>query len=943
MGAVIKGRDDELGRDLAVKVLLERYRDRPELIRRFIEEAQIAGQLQHPGIVPVYELGAFADNRPYFAMKLVRGQTLAELLAARVAPSQELPRFLAIFETICQTMAYAHARGVIHRDLKPANIMVGSFGEVQVMDWGLAKVLPRHGEGSESSQGSEADEDVIRTARSGSDVGESHAGSILGTPAYMAPEQARGEVKVVNERADVFGLGSILCEILTGHPAFSGRSGADSLRKAAEADLAEAFDRLDACQVDVGLLSLARACLAAEPTDRPRDAREVSSRMTAYLAGVQERLRQAELERVEAQARAAEERKRRRVEVGLVAAVLALVVLGSCGWFAFDRIERGRRNRTATEVQSALDVAHRLEGESRNGTDLAPWAEAVSAAERAQSLLRAGGDDPVLRFRVTTTLARLRAGQLEARERAEARSRDAIMVKSLEEALLKMADLNGEKLDHGAMVAAYRSAFQTYGVDVERLTEDEALAKLKTVAIREPIAAALDIWSWPAERALGARFARLANAIDPDPTRSAVRAAAARRDLKALQDLANREDAATLPAATLMRLGYSLRLLGSPAEAVAFLARGRARHADDFWINFYLAHSLYTSTPPRMEEAVRFYTAAAALRPDSPAVHTNLGNAFEALGRHDEAIEEQRRANELTPNTAVILSNLGMALGSRGRHEEAIAEYRRAITLRPDYALAHYNLGRALYFADRNAEAAVAYRRVIELQPDLAEAHCNLAWALRELGQFAESLVEMERGHTLGSKRSDWKYPSADWLLESQRLAKLEVDLSAVMKGGALPDGFVERMALINIASRKGLHAVATRHWQELSERFPGWADIARNDHRYWAARDAALASSDKAKDDPPPDPAARTLYRKQALGWLEADLTEWGRVLGCGTKEETASQIAKLKVLQTDPALACVRDEASLAGLPEDERRACRAFWVKLDTLLRSVTEPKP
>jgi serine/threonine protein kinase len=145
MGAVLKGRDPDLGRDLAVKVLLESHEEKPELVRRFVEEAQIGGQLQHPGVVPVYELGALADRRPYFTMKLVKGRTLSALLAERESPERDLPRFLSIFEAICQTVAYAHARGVIHRDLKPSNVMVGSFGEVQVMDWGLAKVLKAQG------------------------------------------------------------------------------------------------------------------------------------------------------------------------------------------------------------------------------------------------------------------------------------------------------------------------------------------------------------------------------------------------------------------------------------------------------------------------------------------------------------------------------------------------------------------------------------------------------------------------------------------------------------------------------------------------------------------------------------------------------------------------------------------------------------------------------
>src|SRR5271165_866370 len=195
MGAIFKGRDSDLGRDLAVKILLEAHRDKPDMIRRFIEEAQIAGQLQHPGIVPIYELGAFGDRRPYFAMKLVKGHTLAEILANRKTPSDGLPRFLSIFESICQTIAYAHARGVIHRDLKPSNVMVGAFGEVQVMDWGLAKVLPQGGISDDAQAGkTRYAQTVIATARSGSDDPElSHAGSVLGTPSYMAPEQARGE------------------------------------------------------------------------------------------------------------------------------------------------------------------------------------------------------------------------------------------------------------------------------------------------------------------------------------------------------------------------------------------------------------------------------------------------------------------------------------------------------------------------------------------------------------------------------------------------------------------------------------------------------------------------------------------------------------------------------------------------------------------------------
>ena len=211
MGAVLKGHDVDLGRDVAIKVLLETHRNHSDMFHRFVEEAQIGGQLQHPGIVPLYELGQLPDNRPYFTMKLVKGQTLAKLLADRAGPEDDRPRLLKIFESACETLAYAHARGVIHRDLKPSNIMVGAFGEVQVMDWGLAKVLSDGGVADDKRLEPQTEKSVIRTIRSqGPDTPEirgsrTHVGSVMGTPAYMPPEQAQGEVDALDERCNVSG------------------------------------------------------------------------------------------------------------------------------------------------------------------------------------------------------------------------------------------------------------------------------------------------------------------------------------------------------------------------------------------------------------------------------------------------------------------------------------------------------------------------------------------------------------------------------------------------------------------------------------------------------------------------------------------------------------------------------------------------------------------
>ena len=273
MGAVWRGRDNDLGRDLAIKVLLERHGDDPGLLRQFIEEAQIAGQLHHPGVVPVYELGTLGDHRPYIAMKLVHGRTLAAVMTDRDDRDATRPRLLAIFLDVAQTMAYAHARGVVHCDLKPANIMVGSFGEVQVMDWGLAKVIPRD-EARDDRSGAvvPAREAVVTTRPIGGMPDRSDAGPVLGTPAYMAPEQARGEVDRIDARADVFALGSLLCEILTGRPAYTGWSVGELVRRAARGEVAGALEALAASDADADLVALAGAALAPERDDRPTDA-----------------------------------------------------------------------------------------------------------------------------------------------------------------------------------------------------------------------------------------------------------------------------------------------------------------------------------------------------------------------------------------------------------------------------------------------------------------------------------------------------------------------------------------------------------------------------------------------------------------------------------------------------------------------------------------------
>jgi serine/threonine protein kinase len=309
MGEVHRTPDPALGRDLAVKVIKAELSHNAEAEHRFLREARITGSLQHPGIVPVYNLGRLSDGRLHYTMRLVRGRTFAEILQENPGKPERLPSLLGIFEKVCQAVAYMHSKGVLHRDLKPANVMVGEFGEVQVMDWGLAKILTPEGAGKPER---------LRAL--------SRAGRSMGTPAYMPPEQALGEWDQVDERADVFALGAILCEILTGRPAYGGEDGNEVLRRAQRGDLAEARERLERCGADAALTALCRECLAAEQKGRPRHAGVVAERVAEYEAEVQDRLRRAELERAQGQVRRAESERKRRL-VALIILVLLLLSL----------------------------------------------------------------------------------------------------------------------------------------------------------------------------------------------------------------------------------------------------------------------------------------------------------------------------------------------------------------------------------------------------------------------------------------------------------------------------------------------------------------------------------------------------------------------------------------------------------------------------------------
>jgi eukaryotic-like serine/threonine-protein kinase len=297
MGTILLAQDETLGRTVVLKVLLEKLQKNRELSDRFRREASITAQLQHPGIPPVYGAGTLSDMRPFFSMRLVQGQTLAQLLCESVDHLKDRPRFLTIFEQVCQTVAFAHARGVIHRDLKPENIVVGDYGSVYVMDWGIARFLRMAGERGAGVDVTppfslDTQDTIVLTGRTGdyamAEDGSSITipGDLLGTPQYMSPEQARGDSDQ-DERTDVFSLGVILFEILTGRPLRPVTTvQRESLEVFAAAHHLTALARLDAARADAPMVNLVKRCLDLDRDRRPRNASEVAAEVTSYLLHV---------------------------------------------------------------------------------------------------------------------------------------------------------------------------------------------------------------------------------------------------------------------------------------------------------------------------------------------------------------------------------------------------------------------------------------------------------------------------------------------------------------------------------------------------------------------------------------------------------------------------------------------------------------------------------
>jgi serine/threonine protein kinase/Flp pilus assembly protein TadD len=738
MGTVWMAQQTEPVRRLVAVKLIKAGLGSKAMLARFEAERQALALMDHPNIAKVLDAGAAPDGRPFFVMELVKGVPVTRYCDEhRLTPKQRLELFMPV----CHAVQHAHQKGIIHRDLKPSNIVVAQYDDrpvPKVIDFGVAKATGR-----------QLTEQTLHTG----------FGAVVGTVEYMSPEQASFDQLDVDTRSDIYSLGVLLYELLAGSPPFSRKElekagMLEMLRVIREQEPSKPSTKLSTAE---GLPTLA-ANRGTEPAkltrlvrgeldwivmkalEKDRNRRYESA--SALAADVQRYLLDEPVQACPPSAGYRLQKFVRRNKGALAtASLLALAVLvvvgvvaGSFGWMARDRSVR--QAKLQLQMEHALDDADKARAQALTHTnDPYRWeaalTEAAFALKRAQEL---DAQDktaiaPALRERLQAAQATLNADTTDRRFAAR-----------FEEIRLEQAEVNVAISVFKPQVAftALKEAFQRqYHIEFGVTPVEQAVTILqqRPKAVQDFLLAALEVSLDDAsreDRQAGPWLTSVLDAADTGPWRKRAQQAVQASDWKALDQLIEEAATARQPPSLLLRLA---RMIPDSSIHNQVARRIQRAYPGDFWANHDLANWLhYDTQPPHLEESIRYYYVALALRPGNPAVCVNLGNALFANGDLDGAIRAYHEAVDGHPDYTAAHIMLAEALLQQNRPDEARAEYRKAIELDPKNVQAYLNLGISYATQGRWKEAAAAFDRGLELDPVDHERWCQDAYLHLEAG-----------------------------------------------------------------------------------------------------------------------------------------------------------------------------------------------------------------
>lgn len=711
MGVVYRAQHIKLRRLVALKMIRSGAYASPAELSRFFLEAEAIASLHHAHIVQIYELGE-SDGRPYFTMEFLDGGSLAEKLAGAPLPPAQAAQHMA---TLASAVQIAHQAGILHRDLKPANVLLSADGQLKISDFGLARRM---------------------TAAEGLTFG----GARIGTPSYMAPEQATGGTDAIGPPADIYALGAILYEMLTGRPPFRGASTAETERQVINDDPAPPRRLNTAVPRDLETICL--KCLSKDPARRYSSAAELAADANRYLRGEPIHARPAG----PAERGVKWVRRHRALTVSVVAAVVtAATVVAATAWTVSQKMAIA--GAAAADLQRAAYLQKR-----------ADWTSADQAIARAALLLGSGG------------LATLRAELQQEEWESE-------LVSRLEQIRAKS---EGSDHSYSETSDAYARVFRGAGLGSQDDAPPVVAQRIEAMNISPALIAALDDWTTCSDTQQRSNWVlAVLRIVDHDPTgwRDHIRDPAIWNDVPKLASEVKGADVSNQPVTFVLAVGK--QLVQSGYSGISLLTPLQRAHPEDFWANIALADSLEDSDP---NAARAFDQAAVSIQPSSSLPHNNLGAALGDCGHQDEALQEFRRAAALDPNADAPIANQFKTLWLLGRKQEGREVITAAVRRAGPHQLLHRFDGDSLLDSGHVAEALDQYRQAALRQPPDFTALKDIRRCLIRLGRSDEMFADWRKTIDAAPAAQEYYDGYADYALftgqqrEYERARRLLLD-----------------------------------------------------------------------------------------------------------------------------------------------------------------------